>query len=55
MTIEVRPAETDADLEAFIRVRRALFPNESGGTVELMRADQAANPDRRFYLAELDG
>jgi mycothiol synthase len=55
MTIEVRPAETDADLEAFIRIRRALFPNESGGTVELMRADQAANPDRRFYLAELDG
>jgi GNAT superfamily N-acetyltransferase len=53
--IEVRPAETDADFEAFIRIRRALLPNESGGTVEAMRADIAANPDRRFYLAELDG
>lgn len=55
MTIEVRRAETDADLEAFIRIRRALLPNESGGTVELIRADLAANPDRRFYVAELDG
>jgi mycothiol synthase len=53
--IEARPAETDADFEAFIRIRRALLPNESGGTVEVMRADLAANPDRRFYVAELDG
>lgn len=53
--IEVRRAESDADLEAFIRIRRTLLPNESGGTVELMRADLAANPDRRFYVAELDG
>ena len=53
--LEVRVAESDADLEAFIRIRRALFPNESGGTVELMRADLAANADRRFYVAELDG
>jgi mycothiol synthase len=55
MSIVVRAAESDADLEAFIRIRRALLPNESGGTVELMRADLAANPDRRFYVAELDG
>ena len=55
MTVVVRPAESDADLEAFIRIRRALLPNESGGTVELMRADLDANPDRRFYVAELDG
>jgi mycothiol synthase len=53
--IDVRRAESDADLEAFIRIRRTLLPNESGGTVEAMRADLAANPDRRFYLAELDG
>lgn len=53
--VEVRQAESDADLEAFIRIRRALLPNESGSTVELMRADLAANPDRRFYVAELDG
>jgi mycothiol synthase len=55
MNIEVRRAESDADLEAFIDIRRALLPNESGGTVELMRADLAAHPDRRFYVAELDG
>jgi mycothiol synthase len=53
--VAVRPAESDVDLEAFIRIRRALLPNESGGTVELMRADLAANPDRRFYVAELEG
>jgi mycothiol synthase len=53
--IRVRRAETDADFEAFIRIRRALLPNESGGTVDLFRADLAANPDRHFYLAELDG
>ena len=55
MSITVRPAETDADFEAFIRIRRALLPNESGGTVELMRADLAANPALRYYLAEVEG
>jgi len=53
--IEVRAAETDADFEAFIHIRRTLLPNESGGTVELMRADLAMNPDRAYYVAELDG
>lgn len=53
--IEVRAAESDADLDAFIRIRRTLLPNESGGTVALLRADLAANPDRHFYVAELDG
>jgi GNAT superfamily N-acetyltransferase len=53
--IEVREAESEADLQAFIRIRRTLLPNESGGTVELLRADLAANPDRHFYVAELDG
>ena len=53
--IEVRAAESDADLEAFIRIRRTLLPNESGGTLALLRADLAANPDRHFYVAELDG
>jgi len=53
--IEVRAAKGDADLDAFIRIRRTLLPNESGGTVALLRADLAANPDRHFYVAELDG
>jgi mycothiol synthase len=55
MSIEVRRAESDADLEAFISIRRGLLPNESGGTVELMRKDLAANPDRSVYVAKLDG
>jgi GNAT superfamily N-acetyltransferase len=53
--IRVRQAESDADFEAFIRIRRALLPNESGGTVEGIRADLAENPDRHFYLAVRDG
>jgi mycothiol synthase len=53
--IEVRPAETDADLEAFIRIRRALLPNESGGTVSMMRSDLASKPELRYYVAELEG
>jgi mycothiol synthase len=55
MSIEVRQAESDSDFDAFIRIRRTLLPNESGGTVELFRAEAAENPDRRFYVAELDG
>ncbi len=53
MSIEVRAAESDADLEAFVRIRRLLLPNESGGTVELLRA-QLSNPERRIYVARLD-
>jgi mycothiol synthase len=53
--IDVRPAETDADLEAFIRIRRALLPNESGGTVSNMRGELASQPDLRYYVAELEG
>jgi mycothiol synthase len=55
MTIEVRRAESVADLEAFIHIRRALLPNESGGSVEVMRAQVEAKPERRFLVAELDG
>ena len=55
MTIEVRRADSDADLEAFIRIRRALLPNESAGTVAIMRGDLATNPHLRYYVAELEG
>jgi mycothiol synthase len=51
--IELREAVSDADLEAWIRVRRAVVPNESGGTVELLRAQ--ARPERLLLLAALDG
>ena len=51
--IRLREARTDADLEAWIGVRRALLPNESGGTVALLRARE--RPERLLLLAELDG
>ena len=54
MSIEVRRAESDADLEAFIRIRRALLPNESGGTIELYR-DQMRRQDVCLVVGELDG
>jgi mycothiol synthase len=51
--IRVRPAKTDADLEAWIHVRRVVVPNSSAGTVELHRARE--KPERLLLLAELDG
>jgi GNAT superfamily N-acetyltransferase len=52
--IAVRPAETDADFEAWIHVRRVVLPNESGGTVEALR-ERVASPEYLLVLAELDG
>jgi mycothiol synthase len=51
--IRVRPAESDADLEAWSRVKRAVLPNESAWTPEQFR--ERATPDRRVFVAELDG
>jgi mycothiol synthase len=51
--IEVRAAETDADLEGWIRVKRAVIPNESTWTVQEFR--ERAEPDRLVLVAELDG
>jgi mycothiol synthase len=51
--IRVRPAETDADLEAWRSVRLRVRPDERTMTVEEMRA--AATPVRSLLLAELDG
>ena len=51
--IRLREALSDADLEAWIAIRRALLPNESGGTVALLRAQE--RPERLLLLAELDG
>ena len=52
--ITIRRAETDADLEAWSRVRRIVVPDEPISTLEQMRS-MAAEPDRFFFLAELDG
>ena len=49
--IRVREAVSDADHEDWIRVRRTLLPNESGGTVESLRARES--PERLLLLADL--
>lgn len=51
--ISVRRAESDADLEGWIRVKRAVFPNESAWTVEEFRT--RLMPDRTVLVAELEG
>src|SRR5687767_12961336 len=51
--ITLREAQTDADLDAWRRVRIAVLPNERAASVEEMR--RTATPDRLFLLAELDG
>lgn len=52
-SITVREAITDADLEAWARVKRAVLPNESAWTPEQFRS--RAEPTRRVTIAELDG
>jgi mycothiol synthase len=51
--IEIRQVETDADIEAWRRVRTAVVPNERVASVEEMRRTQAS--DHLLLLAELDG
>jgi mycothiol synthase len=51
--IRVRQAESDADLEAWARVKRAVLPNESAWTVQEFR--ERADPERAVLVAELDG
>jgi mycothiol synthase len=48
--IAIRPAVTDADLEAWNDVRRVVLPNESVPTIEGLRAQEG--PDRLMLLAE---
>lgn len=51
--VDIEVALTDADLEAFLGVRRAVLPGENAGTVAYMRA--AEGPDRHVVLARIDG
>ena len=51
--IDVRRAESDADLEGWIHVKRAVLPNESAWTVEEFRT--RLSPDRTVLVAALDG
>jgi GNAT superfamily N-acetyltransferase len=50
--IEVRECESDADLEAWRRVRIAVLPNERCASVEEMR--RAATPETLWLVAKLD-
>ena len=51
--IAVRRAETDADLDAWRRVRMAVLPDERVQTVEELRTSMT--PESLYLLAELDG
>ena len=51
--VELREAVTDADLEAWRRVRIAILPNERTASVEELRA--MASPEQLLLVAEVDG
>ena len=51
--IALRRAESDAELEAWRRVRMAVVPNERAPSVKELR--RVETPDRLLLLAELDG
>jgi GNAT superfamily N-acetyltransferase len=53
LSIELRVVETDADVEAWLHVRRVVLPNESAGTVAQFRGRQ--KPEQLALLAELGG
>jgi mycothiol synthase len=53
VAIAIRRAETDDDLEAWRRVRRAVLPDERAPSVAELRA--AATDETLYLLAELDG
>ena len=53
MTIVIRDAQSDADLEEWRQVRIAVLPNERALPVAEMRA--MATPETRYVIAELDG
>ena len=53
MSIEIRVAETDDDLEAWRQVRIAVLPDERCASVEWMR--KSMTPERVYLLAEADG
>ena len=49
----IRPAETDADLEEWTRVRRVVQPDDPPPSIELLKAE--ASPDRLLVLVESAG
>jgi len=53
MSVEVRRAGSDADLEGWILVKRAVLPNESAWTVDDFKTRLPS--DRAVFVGELDG
>ena len=53
MSVPIRPVESDADVEAWLQVRRVVLPNESAGTIEQFRSRE--RPDQLCLLAEAGG
>jgi len=53
LDVVIRRAETDADLQAWNRVRRIVLPDEPIGTIDQIRA--ADRPERLVLLAEVGG
>lgn len=51
--ISIRIAETDADLSAWLRVRRIVVPDQSAMTIEQLRVEGSA--DRLLLIAEARG
>jgi mycothiol synthase len=51
--VEIRVAESDADLEAWARVKRAVLPNERAWTPQEFR--ERSRPERLVLVAELAG
>lgn len=52
-SVRVRRAESDADLEAWARVKRTILPNERAWTPQEFR--ERARPERLVLVAELEG
>jgi GNAT superfamily N-acetyltransferase len=53
LSLDITEAASDADLQVFLDVRRAVLPDDNSGTVASMRA--AEGPDRHVVLARVDG
>jgi mycothiol synthase len=54
-SVRVRPAETDADLEAYVAVWNAVWPEDTPAAVEKQRERRERDPRRLYLLAEHEG
>jgi mycothiol synthase len=54
-SVRVRPAETDADLEAYVAVWNAVWPEDTPAVVEKQRERRERDPRRLYLLAEHEG